>query len=56
MVEGVNLLRKKQIDPIAKCTKKSIDHFEYAYKRFGKSLDQLCGREADTIIKELNKK
>lgn len=48
---------QKQIDLIARnAQKKSIDHFEYAYKRFGKNLDQLCGREADTIIKELNKK
>jgi hypothetical protein len=48
---------QKQIDCIARnAQKKYIDHFEYAYKRFGKSLDELCGSEADAIIKELNKK
>jgi hypothetical protein len=48
---------QKQIDLISRnAQKKSIDHFEYAYKRFGKSLDELCGSEADAIIKELNKK
>ena len=48
---------QKQMDLIAaKAKKKYIDHYEYAYKRFEKNLDQLCGSEADAIIKELDKK
>lgn len=48
---------QKQIDRIAfNARKKRIDHFEYAYKRFGKSLDQLCGSEANTLIRDLDEK
>ncbi len=48
---------QKQIDLIEmKGKKKSIDHLNYVYTKFGKNLDQLCGSEADAIIKELDKK
>jgi hypothetical protein len=48
---------QKQIDLIEmKGNKKSIDHHNYVYNKFGKNLDQLCGSEADAIIKELDKK
>jgi hypothetical protein len=48
---------QKQIDLIEmKGKKKSIDHHNYVYNKFGKNLDQLCGSEADAIIKELDKK